>query len=350
MLLDRIGMAVPIVQAPMAGVTTPALAAAAANAGGLGSLGVAAMNAARARDEVRQTRALTPARFNVNVFCHRPPQRDAVQEAAWLDALAADFARFGAMPPEALEDGYRPFALDPDMLAMLIAERPGVVSFHFGLPPADQIAALRDSGAVLLGSATNLADAQKIVAAGLDGIVAQGWQAGGHRGLFDENGPDERLETLALLAVLKGVGLPLIAAGGIMSRADVQAVLAAGAVAAQCGTAFLVADEAGTSAAHRAALESGATRMTRAISGRPARGVKNIISSRDDSAAPDYPLPYSALKALHAVASKAGENGYGPFWAGTGCAEARPGTAAEILARLTPSGGIGDGGPHHRLD
>ena len=258
MLLDRIGMRVPIVQAPMAGVTTPRLAAAVANAGGLGSLGVAAMDAARAAEEVRQTRALTPARFNVNVFCHRPPRRDAAQEAAWLGMLAPDFARFGAVPPAALEDGYRPFALDPDMLAMLLAERPGVVSFHFGLPPADQIAALRDSGAVLLGSATNRADADRIVAAGLDGIVAQGWLAGG------------------------------------------------------------------------------ATRMTRAISGRPARGVDNLISRRDDSAAPDYPLPYSALKALHAVASMAGETGYGPFWAGTGCAAARPGTAAEILGRLAP--------------
>ncbi|WP_235931205.1 NAD(P)H-dependent flavin oxidoreductase [Paracoccus xiamenensis] len=336
MLLERIGVAVPVVQAPMAGVTTPALAAAVANAGGLGSLGVAAMDAARAGQEVRQTRALTAARFNVNVFCHRPPRRDAAQEAAWLDALAQDFARFGVAPPAALEDGYRPFALDPDMLAMLLAEKPGVVSFHFGLPPADQIAALKDSGAVLLGSATNLADAQKIVAAGLDGIVAQGWQAGGHRGLFDENGPDERLETLDLLAVLKDVGLPLIGAGAIMSRADVQAVLAAGAVAAQCGTAFPVADEAGTSAAHRAALAGGATRMTRAISGRPARGVENLISSRDDSAAPDYPLPYSALKALHGVAAKAGENGYGPFWAGTECARAQAGMAAEILARLAP--------------
>ena len=166
--------------------------------------------------------------------------------------------------------------------------------------------------------------------------MAQGWQAGGHRGLFDENGPDDRLETLDLLAALKDVGLPLIAAGAIMSRADVQAALAAGAEAAQCGTAFLVADEAGTSTAHRAALASGKTRMTRAISGRPARGVENLISSCDDSAAPDYPLPYSALKALHAVASMAGETGYGPFWAGTGCAAARPGTAAEILGRLAP--------------
>lgn len=336
MLLDRIGMTRPIVQAPMAGVTTPALAAAVANAGGLGSLGVAAMDAVRAGAEVLQTRALTDRRFNVNVFCHRPPHRDAAKEAAWLASLAPDFARFGVSAPESLQDGYRPFALDPDMLAMLLAEKPGVVSFHFGLPPADQIAALKDSGAVLLGSATNPEDALRIVDAGLDGIVAQGWQAGGHRGVFDENGPDARLETLALLAALKDVGLPLIAAGAIMAKADVQAALAAGAVAAQCGTAFLVADEAGTSPAHRAALSGGQTRMTRAISGRPARGVANLISSRDDSAAPDYPLPYSALKALHGLAAKAGENGYGPFWAGTGCAQARPGTAAEILERLTP--------------
>ncbi|HMQ40559.1 MAG TPA: nitronate monooxygenase [Paracoccus sp. (in: a-proteobacteria)] len=336
MLLERIGMRVPVVQAPMAGVTTPALAAAVANAGGLGSLGVAAMDAARAGQEVRATRALTSARFNVNVFCHRPPRRDAAKEKAWLDSLAPDFARFGAAPPEMLSDGYRPFADDPEMLAMLLAERPGVVSFHFGLPAPEQLAALRDSGAVLLGSATNIADALAIEAAGLDGIVAQGWQAGGHRGVTDENAPDARLETLPLLSALKDIGLPLIAAGGIMSRTDVQAALDAGAVAAQCGTAFLVADEAGTSAPHRAALTAGRTRMTRAISGRPARGVENLISSRGDSAAPDYPLPYSALKALHGVASKAGEYGYGPFWAGTECARARSGTAAEILSRLAP--------------
>lgn len=336
MLLDRIGMGVPVIQAPMAGVTTPALAAAVANAGGLGSLGVAAQDAARAGADIRQVRAQTGARINVNVFCHRPPRRDAAQERAWLDGLAADFARFGAAPPDRLTDGYRPFADDPDMLAMLIAEKPGVVSFHFGLPRPDQLAALRDSGAILLASATSRADADRISAAGLDGIVAQGWQAGGHRGLMDEAAPDTRLGMLDLLAELKGVGLPLIAAGGIMTRADTRRALDAGAVAVQCGTAFLVADEAGTSAPHRAALAGGQTRMTRAISGRPARAVENIISRRDDSAAPDYPLPYSALKALHAVASQAGEHGYGPFWAGTGCAEARPGTAAEILARLVP--------------
>lgn len=336
MLLDRIGMRVPVVQAPMAGVTTPALAAAVANAGGLGSLGVAAQTAERAREDIRQVRAMTDKRFNVNVFCHGRPRRDAATEQAWLDSLAPDFARFGVAVPEALTDGYRPFGDDPDMLAMLIAEKPGVVSFHFGLPGPDMLDALRDSGAILIGSATSRAEAERARDAGLDAVVAQGWQAGGHRGVTDENGPDARLETMDLLAELAELGLPVIAAGGIMTRADVQAVLDAGAVAAQCGTAFLVAEEAGTSPAHRAALSGGRTRMTRAISGRPARGLENIISSRDDSAAPDYPLPYSALKALHAAASKAGEFGYGPFWAGTGCANAQPGTAAEILARLAP--------------
>lgn len=336
MLLDRIGMRVPIVQAPMAGITTPALAAAVANAGGLGSLGVAAMDAARARQELRQTRAMTGAGFNVNLFCHQPPRREPAKEKAWLKELAPDFARFGAAVPETLEDGYRPLPDDDDMLRMLVEKRPGVISFHFGLPRPDQLAALRGTGAVLLGSATNREDAVRIVAAGLDGIVAQGWQAGGHRGLFDDRGHDARLETLALLAELRDVGLPVIAAGAIMTQADMREALAAGAVAVQCGTAFLTADEAGTSAAHRQALVAGKTRMTRAISGRPARGVENLISSRNDSDAPDYPLPYSALKALHAAASKAGEDGYGPFWAGTGCAQARPGPAAEILARLTP--------------
>ncbi|WBU56426.1 NAD(P)H-dependent flavin oxidoreductase [Paracoccus sediminicola] len=336
MLLAKIGMRVPVVQAPMAGITTPALAAAVANAGGLGSLGVAAQDAERARQDIRAVRAQTSARFNVNVFCHAPPRRDAQKERDWLDGLAPDFGRFGAAAPDQLTSGYTPFAEDDAMLQMLLEERPGVVSFHFGLPDAGRVAALRESGAVLLGSATNLADALKIRAAGLDGIVAQGWQAGGHRGLFDANGPDERLETMELLSALTEAGLPLIAAGGIMTREDVQAALDAGAVAAQCGTAFLVADEAGTSDPHRAALAGGQTRMTRAISGRQARGVENIISSRDDSNAPDYPLPYSALKALHAAASAQGEHGYGPFWAGTGCARAEPGGAAEILSRLTP--------------
>ena len=336
MLLDRIGMRLPVIQAPMAGVTTPELAAAVSNAGGLGSLGVAAMSAERAGEEVRRTRALTPASFNVNVFCHSAPERDPAKEAAWLTSLAPDFERFGASPPNALSDGYRRFQDDPEMLQMLLDEKPGVVSFHFGLPEADQLAALRDSGAVLIGSATNLADALRAKAAGLHAVVAQGWQAGGHRGVTDESAPDERMRTMELLAALKDIGLPVIAAGAIMTRDDVRVALDAGAIAAQCGTAFLVADEAGTSAPHRAALSGGKTVMTRAISGRPARGVENLISTRDDSAAPDYPLPYSALKALHAAASTKGEPGYGPFWAGTGCAQAQPGTAAEILARLAP--------------
>lgn len=337
-MLQRLKMRVPVVLAPMAGISTPELAAAVSDAGGLGSLGLAAMDADAAREALRRTRALMQreAPINANVFCHTPPPRDSEREAAWLSALAPDFGSVGASPPMALHDSYAPLDHDPDMLDMLLAERPGVVSFHFGLPSADSIAKLRDSGAVLLATATSRAEAEAIAAAGLDAIVAQGWQAGGHRGIFDENRPDRRLPTLDLLAELRDLDLPLIAAGGIMTAEDVRAVLDAGAFAAQCGTAFLPATEAATSQPHRDGLAHGRTIMTRAVSGRPARGLENRITTRDDSEAPPYPLPYSALKLLHREAVAIGEHGFGPFWAGTGCTEARPGSAAEILSRLTP--------------
>ncbi|MDO5527993.1 MAG: nitronate monooxygenase [Paracoccus sp. (in: a-proteobacteria)] len=325
-----------VVQAPMAGITTPALAAAVSNAGGLGSLGLAALDAATAREAMAQTRALTDRPYGVNLFCHRPPRRSAATEKAWLARLAPHFRAYGADTPAGLRDNYRSLLDYDEMLEAVIDARPGVVSFHFGLPRPDQLEALRGSGAVLLATAVGPQDAETIAAAGLDGIVAQGWEAGGHRGLFDENGADDRLGVLDLLATLRPVGLPLIAAGGIMTREDVRAVLDAGAIAAQCGTAFLVADEAATSPAHRAALGAGETRMTRAVSGRPARAVLNKISEMVEEGAPDYPLPYSATKALNAAALAQGETGFGPHWAGGRCDLAQPGSAAEILARLAP--------------
>ncbi|MDO5657955.1 MAG: nitronate monooxygenase [Paracoccus sp. (in: a-proteobacteria)] len=334
-MLD-LGVQYPIIQAPMAGITTPELAAAVSNAGRLGALGLGALNAEQARAQITRTAELTDRPFGVNLFCHRAAGRDAAREAAWLDRLAPHFARYGAAVPDALSPDYISLRDDDAMLRVIVETRPRVISFHFGLPRADQLEALCATGAVLLASAVNLEDAQEIARAGLDGIVAQGWQAGGHRGMFDENGPDARLEVLDLLAELRPVGLPLIAAGGIMTAGDVRAALDAGAVAAQCGTAFLVADEAATTAPHRAGLAAGETMMTRAISGRPARGLANHIAQIDPEGAPDYPLPYSATKALNRAALDADETGYGPFWAGTGCAQAQPGPAAEILARLVP--------------
>ena len=335
-LTERLGMRVPVIQAPMAGTSTPALAAAVSRAGGLGCLGLGAMTAAQAAQAMAETAALTDRAFGVNLFCHQPTPRDPVAEARWLDRLAPHFARFAAQPPRALTDIYPSFIDNDAMLAALVAARPALVSFHFGLPRADQIRALRATGALLAATATCLAEARAIGAAGLDAIVAQGWQAGGHRGVFDPGAADARLATLDLVHQLAGLGLPVIAAGGIMDAADTRAALAAGAVAVQCGTAFLLAPEAASPAAHRAALARGETVMTAAISGRSARCCANLFTAIPDDGTPGYPMTYDAGKALNAAAVAAGESGYGAHWAGTGCARAIARPAADTVAALAP--------------
>lgn len=201
-LLRQLGIRVPIIQAPMAGVSTPVLAAAVSNAGGLGSLGVGATNADGARKMIRDTRALTDRPFNINVFCHQPARADAAIERAWLDWLAPAFREYGATPPASLSEIYTSFVADPAMQAMLVEEKPAVVSFHFGLPSADVIAALKRAGVTLFASATNLDEARQIAEAGIDAIVAQGVEAGGHRGVFDPAAGDDRLGTFALTRLL----------------------------------------------------------------------------------------------------------------------------------------------------
>lgn len=321
-------------QAPMAGISTPQLTAAVLAAGGLGQLPLGALDAAGAAVQIATLRGLTDAPFGLNLFCNMPPRRDAQREARWLETLTPAFAAFGAQPPAMLDAPYVSFRVDDAMMRAVIAARPALVSFHFGLPRADQIAAIRAMGARMVATATSRAEAQAIRRAGLDGIVAQGWQAGGHRGIYDPDGPDERLETLDLVAQIAGLGLPVIAAGGIMSPADIAAARAAGAAAVQCGTAFLRCPEALTSPAHRAGLSAGQTMMTRAISGRPARGLANRWTQIDGTDAPDYPVTYAAGKALNAAAVAAGDAGFGAFWAGTGAAEAREEPAAQVVARL----------------
>lgn len=334
-MLERLHLRHRVIQAPMAGTSTPALAAAVCEAGGLGSVALGALNAEGAARAIADTRTLTEEPFLVNLFCHQPARHDPAQEAAWLERLRPDFARFGATPPADLRELYVSLRADDAMLAVLVQARPAVISFHFGLPRPDQLTALRETGAILLATATSPAEAQAIAAARLDEIVAQGWQAGGHRDL-DPDGPNSRQDTLALLRSLAGPGLPLIAAGGIMTRQDAQAAIAAGAVAVQCGTAFLRAPEAATPPAHRAALKTGRTVMTRAISGRPARCVENRFTAIGDEGAAAYPLAYDAGKALHAAAMAQGETGYGAFWAGTGAAQAVERPAAETVAAISP--------------
>ncbi|MFL9857366.1 NAD(P)H-dependent flavin oxidoreductase [Paraburkholderia madseniana] len=340
-LLARLGVALPIIQAPMAGVGTPALAAAVSNAGALGSLGVGAMNAQSARAAIHEFRALSSKPFNVNVFTHAPAVADPVRESRWLEYLAPHFARFGAKPPTALREIYTSFVEDDAMFEMLLDERPAMVSFHFGLPSATKIAALREAGIMLVASATNLDEAAQIQAAGLDGIVAQGTEAGGHRGNFDPSAPDELLGTMALVRlIVREIPLPVIAAGGIMDGAGIAAALALGAQAAQLGTAFVASPESAADAAYRAALLSPDSRTTfiSAISGRAARGIKNRFSELGDDPArpalPDYPIAYDAGKALHAAAKAQGSAEYAAQWAGQAVRLSRAMPAAELVETL----------------
>ena len=222
---------------------------------------------------------------------------------------------------------------------MLLAERPSVVSFHFGLPNADVISALKDAGIVLMATATSLAEARTIAAAGIDAVVAQGWEAGGHRGIFDADAEDARLSALDLTRILVGeLNTPVVTAGGVMDGADIAKALSLGAVAAQLGTAFIDCDESLADAAYRAALHSDAaknTTMTAAISGRPARCLANEFTAwaakTAEAIPPDYPIAYDAGKALNAAAKSAGVAGFGAQWAGTGAPRARSGSAVDIM-------------------
>lgn len=340
--IDQLALSVPVVQAPMAGVSTPLLAATVSEAGALGSIGVGATDAAGARTMIEEMHGRTPRAFNVNLFVHAGAKADAAREADWLNWLAPVFSEFSAEPPATLRTIYRSFADDPDMLAMLLELAPPVVSFHFGLPPADVLSALRARGIYLMATATSLDEARAIEAAGIDAVVAQGIEAGGHRGLFDPNASDDALGMVALTRLLvRQTGVPVIAAGGIMDGAGIAAALDLGAVAAQLGTAFVACPESAADEAYRAALTgAGAyhTILTSLISGRPARALANRFTALSelvgDRLPPDYPIAYDAGKALHAAAKAQGEHGFGAQWAGQGAPLSRAMPAADLVAVL----------------
>jgi nitronate monooxygenase len=340
-ILDQLSLRVPIIQAPMAGVSTPNLAAAVSNAGGLGSIGVGATHPSGAAQMIDELRGLTDEAYNVNLFVHAAPQRDAAIEAAWLGALTPLFRELGAEPPSTLATIYKSFADDEDMLGVLVERAPPVVSFHFGLPDEGRVRALKHAGCFLIATATNVEEARAAKASGMDAVVAQGYEAGGHRGVFDPNGEDTRLGTLALTSLLvRFSDLPVIAAGGIMDGRGVRAVLELGAVAAQLGTAFIPCPESAADDPYRQALLSEAahhTVMTRAISGRPARCLRNRFTEWGATAshsAPEYPVAYDAGKALNAAGKAARESGFGAQWAGQGAPLARELPAADLIRAL----------------
>lgn len=322
-MIDLLKIRYPIIQAPMAGVSTPALAASVSNAGGLGSLGIGASSVAKARSMILETQSLTALPFNVNVFCHSPSRRDGNAEAAWINHFSVFFEEFGAR-------------------AMLLELRPTFVSFHFGVPVAEMIAAFRNAGIKTLATATNLKDALTIEAAGVDGIIAQGIEAGGHRGVFDPQALDEKLGTLPLLRQLvRGTTVPVIAAGGIMDGSGIKEALDIGAVAAQLGTAFILCPETSADAGYRANLKSAKshiTRLTSVVSGRPARGIVNRFMEHGEAAtAPppaDYPVAYDLAKQLHEAAKGAADFEFAAHWAGQKASLSRELPAAHLVQVL----------------
>lgn len=326
----------------MAGVSTPAMAAAVSAAGGLGSIGVGGIDAAATQQMIDAFRSLSNGPLNVNVFCHQPAVANESKERAWIARLAPEFARYGATPPERLSEVYESFLTDDAKLDVLVATRPAVVSFHFGLPARERIEALRAAGIILFATATNIDEAHAAAAAGIDTIVAQGYEAGGHRGMFNPQDVDDRLGVFALTRLLvKQLDIPVIAAGGIMDGAGIIAAMSLGAAAVQMGTAFIACTESSADHAYRAALlgpPSPQTVMTAAISGRPARCLMNRFTSLAQNIAPqdipDYPIAYDAGKALHAAAKATGEFGYGAQWAGQGAPLARALPTAELMKQL----------------
>lgn len=287
-----------------------------------------------------RTRTTRP--FNVNLFCHQPPAPDQVTDAAWLAYLRPFFIELGAEPPSQLTEPSPSFVANEELLRLLLDTRPPVVSFHFGLPTPAQLAALRATGAVLLASATTLAEAREAVAVGVDAVVAQGVEAGGHRGVFRPELGDAGLATLPLTRLLvRELHVPVVAAGGIMDGAGIAAVLRLGAVAAQLGTAFVACPESAADAAYRARLlspDQPPTAITSVISGRPARGFVGRFSQEVDEpgrpAVAAYPRAYEAGRALVAAAKATGQAGFAVQWAGQGAPLARALPAAELVRTL----------------
>ena len=338
--MSRLGLGLPIIQAPMAGFQVGALAGAVGNAGALGSLPGASLAPQALRDEVAALRARAVRALNLNFFCHVAPQPDAMREAAWRAALAPWFAEFG-VDPATIADGPGRLPFGEEAVATIEVLRPEVVSFHFGLPSAELLARVRRTGAQVWSSATTVAEARWLEAQGVDAVIAQGAEAGGHRGMFLTDDLTTQLGSFALLPqVVAAVRLPVIAAGGIADAAGVAAALRLGAAAVQLGTAFLLCPEATTSAPHRAALQSEAashTALTRVFSGRPARGIVNRLMRElgpMSPLAPEFPRAVNAIAPLRAAAEKAGSGDFSPLWAGQNVSGCRPIPAAELVQAL----------------
>ncbi|WP_336151479.1 nitronate monooxygenase [Acinetobacter ursingii] len=338
-ILQQLGIKHPILLAPMAGVSTPELAAEVSNSGGLGSLGLGANNVSSAREQILKTQALTDAPFQVNFFCHQPQILNELEAQRWIEYLTPEFKRFHVQPPQTLQCIYPSFLDHDDFLNLVLETQPKAVSFHFGIPHPHQIQALKQAGIITLVSATNLAEAKAIEAAGIDIIIAQGIEAGGHRGIFNAD-LDGAVKTADLVQLItQHCDTPVIAAGGIMNGHQAKKIISLGAQAVQLGTAFVQCKTSNANAAYRQALlNQPLTQITSSISGRPARGIINHWHTQVDHpqrpTVAAYPYAYDLAKQLHAIATRAGNSGYGAFWAGSNVAQIREMEARDLINQL----------------
>lgn len=334
------GIELPIIQAPMAGVQGSALAIAVSQAGALGSLPCAMLSLETLDTALTHIRTQTTKPINVNFFCHHEPEPQVAKQAAWLNQLAPYFSELG-VNPDSQTVGAQRAPYTSTQAEVLAKFKPEVVSFHFGLPNEDLLLEIKSWGSKIISTATTVEEALWLEARGADAIIAQGLEAGGHRGHFLSDDLTEQLGTFSLLPqIIAAVDIPVIAAGGIVDAKTVRAAMAMGASAVQVGTAYLLCPECTTSDIHRAALQSEAaqhTALTNLFTGRPARGIMNRFMAElgpINNAAPDFPLASSAVAVLRSAAEQQGFGDFSPLWCGqnaTGC-QAIP--AAELTRQL----------------
>lgn len=338
-ILELLDIKYPIFLAPMAGVSTPKLAAEVSNAGGLGSLGLGATSIDLARKQILETKELTQHAFQVNFFCHQSISAQHEDNQQWIEYIQPQFKKLGATVPQQLDCIYPSFLDNDDFLNLVLETKPKAVSFHFGIPHPHQIKALKDANIITMVSATNLAEAKAIEAAGIDIVIAQGIEAGGHRGIFNQSF-DSGIQTTHLIQLLSAnINLPIVAAGGIMNGFQAQYVINHGAAAVQLGTAFVQCPSSNANDAYREALfNRPITQITASISGRPARGILNTWATDIDlpnrPAVAPYPYAYDLAKQLHSAASKQGQQNFAAFWAGSNVTQIRSIDADELVEQL----------------
>jgi nitronate monooxygenase len=337
---ELLGIELPIIQAPMAGVQDSALAIAVSNAGGLGSLPCALLSIDAMRNDLAAIVAGTNKPYNVNFFCHAQPEPDAGRETAWRNRLRPYYDEFG-LDVNSVPAGPGRGAFSPEIADVLSEFNPPIVSFHFGLPTPELVRRVRAWGAKVLSSATTVDEARWLEARGVDAVIAQGSEAGGHRGMFLSDDLRTQVGTLALVSqIVKAVKIPVIAAGGIADARGVAEARALGAIAAQIGTAYLLCPEATTNAVHRAALTSDAARhtaITNVFTGRPARAIANRIIREVGPithVAPAFPLATAAVLPLRQAAEARGSGDFSPMWAGQNVSGCRVISAADLTRAL----------------